>query len=186
MSVTKEASGRRSVQVEVEVPGTPEEVWAAVATGPGISSWFVPAEFEARDGTPVALSLTEPIARTEALFNFLNEARGQGMNIRTPDFHRITDGFARGERLEAELLGSSIALAAPDEVHAGLRGEPADDRPPPHLDLRHEVHDPADLVPARPAHHERVDIGAVVAHQDEGPASWQVLDSLDARTPQQA
>ena len=27
MSVKKEASGRRSVQVEVEVPGTPEEVW---------------------------------------------------------------------------------------------------------------------------------------------------------------
>jgi hypothetical protein len=26
MSVKKEASGRRSVQVEVEVPGTPEEV----------------------------------------------------------------------------------------------------------------------------------------------------------------
>jgi phosphate starvation-inducible PhoH-like protein len=38
-----------------------------------------------------------PIARTEALFNFLNEARGQGMTIRTPDFHRIADGFARGE-----------------------------------------------------------------------------------------
>ena len=35
MSVKKEASGRRSVQVEVEVPGTPEEVWQAIATGPG-------------------------------------------------------------------------------------------------------------------------------------------------------
>ena len=46
MSVKKEASGRRSVQVEVEVPGTPEEVWQAIATGPGISSWFVPTEFE--------------------------------------------------------------------------------------------------------------------------------------------
>ena len=37
MSVKKEASGRRSIQVEVEVPGTPEEVWQAIATGPGIS-----------------------------------------------------------------------------------------------------------------------------------------------------
>ena len=46
MSVKKEASGRRSIQVEVEVPGTPEEVWQAIATGPGISSWFVPTEFE--------------------------------------------------------------------------------------------------------------------------------------------
>ncbi|MFL5381960.1 MAG: SRPBCC family protein [Longimicrobiaceae bacterium] len=58
MSVKEEASGRRSVQVEVEVPGTPEEVWQAIATGPGISSWFVPAEIEERDGKPVAVKLS--------------------------------------------------------------------------------------------------------------------------------
>ena len=55
MSVTTEASGRRSVQVEFEVPGTPEEVWQALTTGPGISSWFVPTEVEERDGKPVAM-----------------------------------------------------------------------------------------------------------------------------------
>jgi len=58
MSVKEEASGRRSVQVEVEVPGTPEEVWQAIATGPGISSWFVPAEVEEHGGKPVAMKLT--------------------------------------------------------------------------------------------------------------------------------
>jgi uncharacterized protein YndB with AHSA1/START domain len=58
MSVKKEPSGRRSAQVEVEVPGTPEEVWQAIATGPGISSWFVPTEFEERDGKPVAVKVT--------------------------------------------------------------------------------------------------------------------------------
>ena len=57
MSVKKEPSGRRSIQVEVEVPGTPEEVWQAIATGPGISSWFVPTEFEERDGKPVAVKM---------------------------------------------------------------------------------------------------------------------------------
>jgi uncharacterized protein YndB with AHSA1/START domain len=57
MSVKKEASGRRSIQVEVEVPGTPEEVWQAIATGPGISSWFVPTEFEISDGKPVAAKM---------------------------------------------------------------------------------------------------------------------------------
>ncbi len=57
MSVTKEASGRRSVQVEVEVPGTPEEVWQAIATGPGISAWFVPTVFEQTDGAPVAVTM---------------------------------------------------------------------------------------------------------------------------------
>lgn len=58
MSVKKEPSGRRSIQVEIEVPGTPEEVWAAIATGPGISAWFVPTEFEVRDGKPVAVKLS--------------------------------------------------------------------------------------------------------------------------------
>lgn len=54
MSVQKDASGRRWVEVEVEVPGTPEEVWEAIATGPGVSSWFVPTEVEkGEDGTPV-------------------------------------------------------------------------------------------------------------------------------------
>jgi hypothetical protein len=41
-----EATGKRWVQVETEVPGTPEEVWDAIATGPGVSSWFVPTKFE--------------------------------------------------------------------------------------------------------------------------------------------
>jgi uncharacterized protein YndB with AHSA1/START domain len=53
MSIKKEPSGRRSVQVEVEVPGTPEEVWRAIATGPGISSWFVPTRSEERQGGQV-------------------------------------------------------------------------------------------------------------------------------------
>ena len=57
MSVKIEDTGRRSIQVEVEVPGTPEDVWQAIATGPGISAWFVPAEFEEQGGKPVALTL---------------------------------------------------------------------------------------------------------------------------------
>lgn len=50
VSVKKDPSGRRSIQVEVEVPGTPEEVWRAIATGPGISAWFVPTRSEERAG----------------------------------------------------------------------------------------------------------------------------------------
>jgi uncharacterized protein YndB with AHSA1/START domain len=57
MPVKKEPSGRRSIQVEVEVPGTPEEVWQAIATGPGISSWFVPTRIEERDGKPSAVKM---------------------------------------------------------------------------------------------------------------------------------
>src|SRR6516162_5392240 len=43
---------------EERSPGTPEEVWQAIATGPGISAWFVPAEFEEQGGKPVAAKLT--------------------------------------------------------------------------------------------------------------------------------
>jgi uncharacterized protein YndB with AHSA1/START domain len=50
MPVNKDPDGRRWVQAEAEVPGTPEEVWQAIATGPGVSSWFVPTEVEEREG----------------------------------------------------------------------------------------------------------------------------------------
>lgn len=50
MPVRKDPSGQRSVEAEVEVSGTPEEVWAAIATGSGISAWFVPSTSEERAG----------------------------------------------------------------------------------------------------------------------------------------
>ncbi len=56
MPVKKDPSGRRYVQAEAEVPGTPEQVWDAIATGPGVSSWFVPAEIEGRVGGTVKVS----------------------------------------------------------------------------------------------------------------------------------
>ena len=46
----------RSIELEVEVVGTPEEVWRAVATGPGISSWYVPHEVEEVDGGAASAS----------------------------------------------------------------------------------------------------------------------------------
>ncbi len=53
MSIKKDESGRRWVQSEVEVQGTPEEVWEAIATGPGISAWFFPTEVDGREGGEV-------------------------------------------------------------------------------------------------------------------------------------
>ena len=53
MSVNVGPAGRRSVRVEVEVEGSPEDVWNAIATGPGVSSWFVPTKFDLdADGRP--------------------------------------------------------------------------------------------------------------------------------------
>lgn len=47
---------RRSIELEIEVAGTPEEVWAAIATGPGISSWYVPHTVEEREGGAMSAS----------------------------------------------------------------------------------------------------------------------------------
>lgn len=44
------ASAGRSLHLEVEVAGSPEDVWRAIATGPGISSWYVPHQVEERPG----------------------------------------------------------------------------------------------------------------------------------------
>lgn len=50
MPLRKDGSGRRWIEVEYVVPGTPERVWHAMATGPGISSWFAPATVEEEVG----------------------------------------------------------------------------------------------------------------------------------------
>lgn len=39
-----------SIELEIDVPGTPEEVWQAIATGPGITSWYVPHTVDEREG----------------------------------------------------------------------------------------------------------------------------------------
>ncbi|MBK9991708.1 MAG: PhoH family protein [Verrucomicrobia bacterium] len=52
------------------------------------------------------------VARADALFGFLNDARAQGVAIRTPDFHRFVDSIARGEidRLKA-LFGEPLVIS---------------------------------------------------------------------------
>jgi len=54
----------------------------------------------------------EAISRVETLFGFLNDARAQGVSIRTPDFHRFVDTIARGdtEQLRA-LFGQPLTIA---------------------------------------------------------------------------
>ena len=45
----------RAIDLSVEVPGTPEQVWEAIATGPGITAWFVPHTVEGRAGGEVTM-----------------------------------------------------------------------------------------------------------------------------------
>ena len=50
MPVKKDGSGKRWVEMEFLAPGTPEEVWRAMATGPGNAAWFIKANIEERVG----------------------------------------------------------------------------------------------------------------------------------------
>lgn len=50
MPLRKDDSGRRWVEMEFVVPGTPEQVWHVIATGPGMSAWFTPTVVDERVG----------------------------------------------------------------------------------------------------------------------------------------
>jgi uncharacterized protein YndB with AHSA1/START domain len=50
MTVTIHADGRRSVHAEVELAAAPKAAWDAIASGPGISAWFVPTDLDGRVG----------------------------------------------------------------------------------------------------------------------------------------
>ncbi len=54
MPLKRDDSGRRWVEMEFLVPGTPEEVWRAIATGPGMTAWFTPTEVDERVGGAIS------------------------------------------------------------------------------------------------------------------------------------
>ena len=47
------------MELTFEMPGTPEQVWDAIATGNGISSWFLPTDMDARVGGAVVFHMGE-------------------------------------------------------------------------------------------------------------------------------
>lgn len=66
---------------------------------------------------PVAgITLSRPPEESVALavdfFNFLHAARGQGLTIRTPDFIRILESFARGEGADLKALYAAPLVIA--------------------------------------------------------------------------
>jgi uncharacterized protein YndB with AHSA1/START domain len=113
----------RVVDVSVEVPGTPEEVWAAIATGPGISSWFVPHEVDEHDGGRVRMDFGGGFADSATVtawepphrvvltgdgdralaFEWLVEARDGGTCL----VRLVNTGFGPGEDWDADYHGMS-------------------------------------------------------------------------------
>jgi uncharacterized protein YndB with AHSA1/START domain len=55
MSMTPNVPYR--LEFSVEVPGTAEQVWQAIATAKGMSAWFLPTEMEEREGGSLHFSM---------------------------------------------------------------------------------------------------------------------------------
>jgi uncharacterized protein YndB with AHSA1/START domain len=114
----------RTLELEVEVQGTPEEVWRAIATGPGISSWYVPHTVEEREGgaasasfgpgpemqIPGRVTAWEPPRRIVfegvedgpgLAFEWLVEARDGGTCV----VRLVNTGFASGEEWDDQYNG---------------------------------------------------------------------------------
>ncbi len=122
--MTDDARSGRRIEQEIEVPGTPDEVWAAIATGPGISSWYVPHEVEEREGGAISMSFgpgMEGTGRVSAwdppnrvvfegnegepglAFEWIVEARdGASCIVRL-----VNSGFGDGEEWDAQYDGMS-------------------------------------------------------------------------------
>lgn len=49
--------GARTIDLSIEVVGTPEQVWEAIATGPGATAWMHPTEVEGREGGRYAFDM---------------------------------------------------------------------------------------------------------------------------------
>lgn len=113
----------REIDLSVEVPGTPDEVWDAIATGPGIGSWFVPHTVDGRvGGTATAIfgdlggydstvTAWEPPTRFAYTsegdrplgFEWLVEAKDGGTCI----VRLINSGFGDGEDWDGDYDGMS-------------------------------------------------------------------------------
>ena len=116
------------LEFSVEVPGTPEQVWQAIATAKGMSAWFTPTEIEEREGGPLhftmgpdmgsegqvtswdpprrlvyeedwaALMGKDPDALSPLTSEFLVEAQSGGTCI----VHVTSSGFGTGAAWESE------------------------------------------------------------------------------------
>ena len=71
MSTQKDDSNPRRVETTVDIQATPEAVWKAIASGPGVKSWFMgmESEFDEHAGGAVRTKMGDqwiPIAKVTA------------------------------------------------------------------------------------------------------------------------
>lgn len=102
MPVKQDGAGNRFVEVEVEVPGTPEAVWDAIATGPGVSAWFVPTVVEEKAGGEInatfgpGMESVSKITRWEPPHKFIAESNDMGEDAPTMATEWIVEAKSGG------------------------------------------------------------------------------------------
>ncbi|MFC1438685.1 SRPBCC domain-containing protein [Streptacidiphilus sp. N1-10] len=103
------------IEQETTLPATPEQVWEAIATGPGIDSWFMGRnEIEPREGGTAAMDVGGQ--REEAVITAYDP--GKRLATRTP---ASGDGrFMAFEYLIEGRDGGSTVLRV---VHSGMLGD---------------------------------------------------------------
>jgi uncharacterized protein YndB with AHSA1/START domain len=121
-----EPHAERVIDLSVEVPGTPEEVWEDIATGPGITSWFIPIGVEEREGGEVTfdwgdygrqsgtVAVWDPPRRvvfegpeeggSALAYEWLIEARDGGTCI----VRLVNSGFGEGEQWDEQYHGMRL------------------------------------------------------------------------------
>lgn len=114
---------RREIRLEVEVPATPEQAWEAVATGAGMTAWYVPAEVAEREGGEITLDFGGGMKETcrvvvwdppRRLLYDIPDPRGRGLAfeffVETRDggacvVRLVGSGFGTGADWDAEFDG---------------------------------------------------------------------------------
>jgi hypothetical protein len=128
----------RRLEIEIALDATPEQVWEAIATGPGLAAWFAPMEVAPdEDGNSPAGKVTwwEP-GKGFAIgpFEYLIEARGGGSTVLRfsqtgfdgDDWENEYEATARGWDLYFHTLRSYLAhFRGRPTVYVEVEGPPA-------------------------------------------------------------
>lgn len=103
------------IELETTLPATPEQVWEAIATGPGLDSWFMGRnEIEAREGGTAAMDTGGH--REEALITAYDPAK----RLATRTAPGADGRFMAFEYLIEGREGGSTVLRV---VHSGMLGD---------------------------------------------------------------
>lgn len=96
------------IEIEIELEATPERVWEAIATGPGLRAWFGPLDVEPRAGGLVTVSIGD----------FVDESAVVAVWNPPKHFSTTSDGHSFDYIITEQNGTSKLRL-----VHAGSFGQ---------------------------------------------------------------